>query len=142
MRAFVDTNVWVYAVDDAEPHKQALARAAVAPSQGTEVIVSAQVLGEFYVTVRRRFETTIPVDDAVALVDRLRQLTVVPIDGALAASAIASSEQWQVSYWDALILEAAAAADCDVLLSEDLAEGRRYGSVRVQNPFAPAAAVE
>ncbi len=102
---------------------------------GKDLVLSAQVLGEFYVTVRRKFAKTLPETEAVALVDRMRQLPVIPVDANLVASAIANSREWQISYWDALIVTAAETSGCDSVLSEDLADGRVYGSVRVQNPF-------
>ena len=137
-RYFVDTNVWVYAVDDSEPDKQARARTVVAPSPDKDIVVSAQVLGEFYVTVRRKLAETVPEPDATALVERMRRLAVVPIDGDLVSSAIANATAWQVSYWDALIIAAAEASGCDVVLSEDLGHGRTYGAVRAENPFIAA----
>ena len=127
--------MWVYAADDGEPDKQARAREVLSPSAERDLVVSAQVLGEFYVTVRRRFANALPEPDAIALVDRMRRLPVVPIDGDLVSAAIANAAAWQLSYWDALIVAAAEASDCSVLLTEDLGHGRTYGSVRVANPF-------
>jgi predicted nucleic acid-binding protein len=50
----------------------------------------------------------------------------------------------QLSFWDALILQAARDAGCAVLLSEDLAAGATLAGVRIVDPFAaepaPAAA--
>jgi len=40
-----------------------------------------------------------------------------------------------ISYWDAAIIEAARAADCDTVLSEDLQDGMDFGGVREFNPF-------
>ena len=134
-RLFVDTNVWVYAVDDGEPDKQAQARQVLEPTHGKDLVVSAQVLGEFYVTVRRKFAEKLSETEAVALVDRMRQLPVIPVDANLVAGAIANTRQWQISYWDALIVTAAETSGCDTVLSEDLADGQMYGSVRVENPF-------
>ncbi|HEY6058367.1 MAG TPA: PIN domain-containing protein [Candidatus Limnocylindrales bacterium] len=134
-RLFVDTNVWVCAVDDGEPAKQALARLVIAPAPEKDIVVSAQVLGEFFVTVRRRFAQALPERDAIALVDRMRRLPVVAIDGELVRMAIANADAWQLSYWDALIVAAAETSGCAAVLSEDLSHGRTYGSVRVENPF-------
>ena len=49
---------------------------------------------------------------------------------------LATSRSAQLSYWDALIVEAAAAAGCDRLLTEDLTHGATVRTVLVQNPFA------
>lgn len=129
------TNVWVYAVDDGEPEKQARAQQLLQPTKDTDLVVSAQVLGEFYVTVRRRLAETLSELDAAALVDRMRQLPVVPVDGNFVSPAIANAHEWQVTSWDALILTAAEASGCEMVLSEDLNDGQSYGSVRVENPF-------
>ena len=134
-RIFVDTNVWVYTVDQGEPDKQAQARLAVAPAPDMDVVVSAQVLGEFYVTVTRRLAVPLAAPEAAGLVDRMRGLSVVPIDSDLVAAALANARAWQTSYWDALILTAAETSGCDVVLSEDLSHDRVYGTVRVENPF-------
>lgn len=137
-RAFVDTNIWVYTVDDGEPDKQARAREVVKPAPGKDLVTSAQVLGEFYVTVRRKFPDAVPEHEAVALVDRLRKLPVVPVDAELVSVAIANARAWQLPYWDALIVSAAQTSGCDVVLSEDLAHGQNYGLIRVENPFLEA----
>jgi predicted nucleic acid-binding protein len=65
----------------------------------------------------------------------MRQLPVVAVDAHLVATAIARAGEWQLSYWDSLILAAAEASGCDRVLSEDMNHGQVYGSVRVENPF-------
>lgn len=57
-------------------------------------------------------------------------MTVPVLQAALAAKA-----RWQLSYWDAAIVEAARASGCDEVLSEDLNHGQDYAGVRVTNPF-------
>lgn len=133
-RTFVDTNVWVYAVDAAEPEKQARAKAVLADVDA-QYVVSAQVLGEFYVTVTRRFERSVSGPEAHRMVEQLRRLPVVAIDTDHVEQAIQGSEAWRISYWDALILAAAATAGCTRVLSEDLADGTTYGTVTVEDPF-------
>lgn len=132
---FVDTNVWVYAVDADEPAKQALARVVLDPARSGRLVTSAQVLGEFYVTVTRKFERAIAVDVADRMVERMARLPVVPIDADRVRAAIDAARTWGISYWDALILESARAAGCSRLLTEDLADGATYGGVVVENPF-------
>ena len=53
-RVFVDSNVWIYAVDADEPVKQPRARAVLDPPTSDTLVTSAQVLGEFYVTITRK----------------------------------------------------------------------------------------
>jgi len=50
-------------------------------------------------------------------------------------AALAARVRWQISYWDAAIIEAARASGCNEVLSEDLNHGQNYGGVRVSNPF-------
>jgi len=133
---FVDTNIWVYAVDTADPTKRRRALEAVAPGGGRDLVVSTQVLTELYAVVTRKLAVPVPPDDAEAMVRQLMALPVVAIDASLVASAVAGSREWQISIWDALIVRAAEVAGCRRVLSEDLADGRTYGSVIVENPLA------
>jgi predicted nucleic acid-binding protein len=135
---FVDTNVWVYAVDAADPAKRARALEVTAPAPDRDLVISTQVLTEFYAVVTRKLAVPLPVEDAEAMVRQLSVLPVVAIDRSLVVSAIAGSRAWQISIWDALILRAAEVAGCRRVLSEDLADGATYGSVVVENPFATA----
>ena len=41
----------------------------------------------------------------------------------------------EVSFWDALVIQAAQVAGAEILYSEDLSDGQRYGTVRVKNPL-------
>jgi predicted nucleic acid-binding protein len=109
-RAFVDTSVWVFAVDRDEPVKQARARSVLDPSTGTDLVVSAQVLGDFYVTVTRKLARAVAPDVAAGMVERMRRLPVVAIDADHVAAAIVGSLGVGISYWDALLIAAAALA--------------------------------
>lgn len=134
-RVFVDTNIWVYAVDTADPAKREQARAAIEPRPGIDIVISSQVLSEFYTVVTRKLAVPLPEAQAALMVARLAELPVVPIDAALVGSAIAASREWRISLWDALIIRAAEVAGCDVVLSEDLAAGATYGGITVANPL-------
>jgi len=133
---FVDTNIWVYAVDAADPVKRERALQAISPIPGRDLVVSTQVLTEFYALVTRKLAVPVPPDDADAMVRQLMALPVVAIDASLVAAAVTGSREWQISIWDALIVRAAEVAGCRRVLSEDLADGRTYGSIVVENPLA------
>jgi predicted nucleic acid-binding protein len=135
-RVFVDTNVWVYAVDSADQAKRARALALLGPEVDAVPVVSAQVLSEFYVVVTRKLAGPLPEDTAQAMVSEMARLPVVPLDADLVAAAVTGSREWGISLWDALIVRAAEVAGCRRLLTEDLAAGARYGTVTVENPFA------
>jgi predicted nucleic acid-binding protein len=134
-RTFVDTNILVYAVDDSEPEKQELARRSLGASRYGQVVLSTQILGEFYVTVTRKLAEPLPDAKASEALNWLGLLSVVSIDTTLVKSAIQVSRSAQLSYWDSLVLAAAARGGCQRLLSEDLDDGQQIGSVRVENPF-------
>jgi predicted nucleic acid-binding protein len=132
-RAFIDTNVLVYAVDQAATAKRERALAVL----GTvNPVLSAQVLSEFYWTVTRKLKRPLPADEARRQVGELARMIVMPITAPLVQAAIQTSQDHQLAYWDALIVEAAVTAGCKELLSEDLADGSVLRGVRVRNPFA------
>jgi predicted nucleic acid-binding protein len=137
VRTFVDTNVWVYAVDGAEPAKQQCAQSVLAMMDPSSAVVSAQVLNEYFVTVTRKLVEPLSQAEATAAVRGIADLEVVPITGSLVLRGIDRARDSDLSLWDALIVEAARAADCDVLLSEDLDADEDLGGVRVENPFVP-----
>ncbi len=134
-RVFVDTNVLVYLFDAAERKKQERA-AAVLSSESREIFVSTQVLQELYVALTRGPDPIASPEIAEQAVREATGYSIIQIDIPLVLSSIASSRQHQISFWDALIVRAAAQADCAVLLSEDLNDGQVIDGVRVENPFA------
>lgn len=137
--AFIDTNVFVYAVDRDEPVKREQALGLLGGSEPGSLVTSTQVLSEFFVVTTRKLATPLPVEQAALEVHRLAPLARVAIDRQLVREAVALCGAEQISYWDALIVRAAATAGCERLLSEDLGDGQVIGGVRVENPFAPPA---
>lgn len=135
-RAFLDTNVLVYAFDRDEPAKRSRARALLGSVAPDDIVVSAQVLGEFYWVVTHRLRTPVTPAIAAEAVSWIDAFQVVPIDRGLVGRAVGRSASTPLSYWDALIVEAALAARCTRLLTEDLAAGTRYDDLEVVNPFA------
>ncbi|MCC7241886.1 MAG: PIN domain-containing protein [Acidobacteria bacterium] len=134
-RTFVDTNVFVYAVDRHSAAKQKRAEA-VLEALGPSIVISSQVLQEFYVAVTRKLATPLPAKDAERHVHDLSGLDVVLIDVPIIRAAIVLSRDHHLSFWDALVIEAARVRGCSRLLSEDLQDGREFGRVRIENPFA------
>jgi predicted nucleic acid-binding protein len=133
-RTFVDTNVLVYALDDDEPAKRRRAET-VLGDLGGRFVVSAQVLSEYYVIVTRKLSMRVEPNAAARLVAELATQDIVPIDASLVRSAIETSQRSQISYWDALIVEAAATAGCERIVTEDLAHGAVIRGVQIVNPF-------
>jgi len=137
-RAFVDTNIWVYTVDAVDPVRRRRALEVVGPASAYELVLSTQVLAEFYAVVTRKLAVPLAPAAARALATQMASFTVVSVDAPLVLSAMEASVAWGISVWDALIIRAAEIAGCAVLLSEDLADDGSYGSVRVVNPLRGA----
>lgn len=136
-RVFVDTNVFVYARDASQGRKQEQARAWVeALWREQSGRTSVQVLNELYVTLTRKLRPGVPAADAWDDVEALLAWSPQPIDAELLAQARNIEQRYGLSWWDSLIVAAAALQDCDVLLSEDLQQGMRFGTVVVRSPFA------
>ena len=136
MRRFFDTNVLVYAQDRTEPAKRGVAQSLIAEAMDDdEFVVSTQVLVEFYAAVLRR--RLLGPERALALVRLWSDQDTVPHTSDLLLAGLELHQAHTLSIWDALIVEAAVEARCDVLLSEDLQDGRRFGELRIVNPFAP-----
>lgn len=133
-RQFIDTNIWVYAVDDADEVKRRHARELLGSIE--QPVVSAQVLNEFYVVATRKLDRLLPEALAAAAVADMAKLLVVPVDRHLVREAIALSRSHQLSLWDAAIVGAARSASCAELITEDLQDGRAFEGVVVRNPFA------
>lgn len=135
-RVFLDTNVLVYVFDHDTPVKRERAKRILEGATPGEVLVtSTQVLQEFYVTVTRKLKRPVPDADALAAVRGFSQLSMVQIDSPMIHGAIEFSQQKRISFWDALIVQAALEAGCDRLLTEDLHTGCEIGRLRIENPF-------
>jgi predicted nucleic acid-binding protein len=111
----------------------------LAPSPGSDFVVSTQARIEFYVVVTRKLAAPVSGEAAQAMVDEIARLPVVPADSQLVVAAMAGSREWGISLSDALIVRGAEVSGCDLDLSEDLTHGGVYGSVRVENPFLAGA---
>lgn len=133
---FLDTNVLVYRFDDDAPGKQRLAREAyvAAVSSGT-ALISTQVLQEFYVTLSWKFAKRVEADVVLGATKLLAELPMVQLTPELILAAIAKHRRHALSFWDALIVQAAIAGRATRILSEDLQHGLQIEGVRVVNPF-------
>lgn len=134
MTRFVDTNVLLYAISvSGEAEKQSIALAIL---DQDDLLLSVQVLQEFYVQATRASRPdAITHEQAVSLIESWLRFGVVETNVPLVQNALATAARWQISYWDAAIVEAARVGGCQVLLSEDLQAGMNFAGVVVDNPF-------
>lgn len=134
-RVFVDTNVFTYLFDSSELDKQKLAERTLS-EETREIFVSTQVLQELYVSLTKGKTPITTSEVAEQAVQETAKYSIVHIDPELVFSAIQAARKHKISFWDALIVCAAARADCDSVLSEDLNAGQLLEGVRIENPFA------
>ena len=118
--------------DPAEADKTAGARELL---QG-RLVLSVQVLQEFYYQVTRSKRTgSLSHDQAASLVTAWLRFPVQEQTVPLMRAAIDLSHRFQISYWDAAIIEAARLQHCTTVLSEDLSHGQNYDGIRDVYPF-------
>jgi predicted nucleic acid-binding protein len=132
---FVDTSVLLHAISR-HPDEQGKAERAREALSARDVGLSVQVLQEFYVQATRASRTdALGHDQARDLVESFTRFPVVGTSTGLVRAAMATRQRFQLSYWDAAIIEAARSLGCEVVLSEDFGHGQDYGGVRAENPF-------
>jgi predicted nucleic acid-binding protein len=134
-RAFLDTNVLVYAdYADAGP-KRAKAQALVVAALATgDAVISTQVLQEYFAVATRKL--SVAAEAAQKKVEVLAALVAIRIDADHVIESIKLHRLYNLSFWDALIVHAARRAGCDRLLTEDLQAGQRIEGVEIVDPFA------
>lgn len=132
---FVDTNVLLYSVSG-DPAESVQAGVAAELLRHADLALSAQVLQEFYVQATHpRRPDALSSEDALALIRTWLRYPVQETTAELVQAAVTCSQRWQISYWDAAVVEAARALGCNRLLTEDLNHGQEFGGVVVVNPF-------
>ncbi len=132
---FIDTNVLLYAIStvEEEERKAEIARAVL---KRADLALSVQVLQEFYVQATRSTKRDrITHEQAAKLIESWLRFKVREVDVAVMHAALRTTQRFQISYWDAAIVEAARSLGCRQVLSEDLNDGQDFGGVVVRDPF-------
>ena len=137
-KVFLDTNVFIYSVDSSPNHKEKpdIARQIVTQHirSGTGVI-SIQVLQEFYQVSTWKIQVPLSTEDALEYLHYMSVLETVHPDLNMLVSAVYLHKRLKLSFWDGLIVQAAAAANCSLLLTEDLQDELHVGDLIIKNPF-------
>jgi predicted nucleic acid-binding protein len=140
---FVDTNIFVYAREPGEPDKRARAR------EWLEILwrdqrgrTSIQVLNEYYSLLTQRAKFRASRDIAWGDICELLEWNPQQLNGELLRQAYEIEGRYRLNWWDCLIVAAAQAQGCALLLTEDLQDKANYGGVTVRNPFTLAVAEE
>ena len=131
---FVDTNVLIYAFDNAGREKAsdcgAVASGTLEEPPGPDHF---QVLQEFYVNVARKWPHAR--EEARAEVRNLMAWAPIAMDSALLERSWKIQDRYKLSFWDAAIVAAAKASSSRYLLTEDLQADQNLDGVIVINPF-------
>jgi predicted nucleic acid-binding protein len=97
-------------------------------------MISVQVLREFY-SASLRLSRPLSEEQAQEMVGYFSTFRTLAEDAGMVLGAIRHSREYMLSFWDALIVEAALVGGADRLLTEDLQHGQEIEGLRVENPF-------
>lgn len=135
---FVDTNVLLYASDPSQGRKHDVAKMLVEDLWNSRTgVISTQVLQEFCFNLRRKLGNPISIADTAKRVRDYLTWQMVTNVAEYTISVLEIEVKHRISFWDALIVNAAQTAGCTILYSEDMNHGQIFDSVRVVNPFLP-----
>ncbi|HEY3973044.1 MAG TPA: PIN domain-containing protein [Candidatus Sulfotelmatobacter sp.] len=133
-RSFFDTNVLIYADDEADPSKQKRAINLVAEHRRARTgVVSLQVLQEYFVTATRKLN----IDPRIARrkVELIAEFDVASPEVTDVLAAIDLHRLHGFSFWDALVIRTAKQTGCSVLYTEDMQDTREIDGLQIINPF-------
>ncbi len=139
-KVFLDTNVFIYSVDSSPPHKEKadIARQIVKQHIKSRTgVISIQVLQEFYQISTQKIQVPLSTEDALEYLHYMAVLETVHPDFNMLIAAVYLHKRLKLSFWDGLIVQAAAATNCSFLLTEDLQDGLHVGDLIIKNPFIP-----
>ncbi|MBM4041038.1 MAG: PIN domain-containing protein [Planctomycetes bacterium] len=134
-KVFVDTNLIIYSIDEGEPEKRDKCRRLLRSlAEDGAGVISTQVLQETYSVATRKLR--IEPFEARAIVQRLEASSeIILLTPPIIFQAIDCSILNTISFWDALLVAAAASARCEKLWTEDLPDGQTLLGVRIENPL-------
>lgn len=137
-KAFVDTNVLIYAHDVDAKSKHEVAKKVLRELWGERNgVLSTQVLQEFYVNVTRKIPHPLSKEAARLLVSTY-VIWCGETTHAEISTAFRIEDEYRMGFWDALIVASALKSGAHRILTEDLNAGQRIAGIRIENPFATA----
>lgn len=133
---FVDTNILLYAHDRSAGLRHERARGLVERLWTSgEGVLSTQVLQELCINLRRKIARPLPAEEIRQIIQDYLSWEIVVNSPRSVLHALDIELRYQISFWDALVLQAAEGSGAAILYSEDLAAGQKYGAVQVVNPL-------
>jgi len=133
---FIDTNVLVYAYDKDEKIKNTIAKKLLIDCwENKSGIISTQVLQEFYVTVTTKLSKNLSINEARELITDFLAWQIEQVNPQDILEATVFQERYKYSFWDSLIIILAQKSGAEILYSEDLQDGQKFGNLIIKNPF-------
>ncbi|MCX5842573.1 MAG: PIN domain-containing protein [Deltaproteobacteria bacterium] len=135
-RAFVDTNIFVYAsLEEKQQGDKRDKSIALLQSLSDKVVyINTQVLHEIYSVMLRHGIDEKEIQDKLSVIIRETKLSVIRLKTVKRCWDM--RQKYKYSYWDCLILASALENDCAVVYSEDMQHNQIIGqSLRIINPF-------
>jgi len=129
-RAFIDTNVFVYALAQGDLRSEAARKIVTVGG-----VTSVQVLNEFVSVSRRKLGLSWTDIAAEIELIKLSVASIVPLTTNIHDDAREIAGRYKIAFYDALLIAAAVAGKCNTLFTEDLQNGAVMGSVIIRNPF-------
>jgi len=139
LAAFLDTNILIYSISASEEPLEFTKKSLAADllQRRNDLVLSTQVLQEFYVQVTRASRPgALSHELACEFIESWKRFQIVPVTADLVDRALLIRRETGFQYWDCAIIAAAQIAGCDTLLTEDMQEGRILGDVTLSNPFS------
>ena len=134
--SFVDTNIFLYGLVDDDPRRSPIAQALIRRLVAKGALrTSTQVLQELYVNLVRKVRGGRSPDRALRYLDEIAQSPVWVNEYSDVRRAVQLTTEVNLSFWDALIVVAAANSGAKRLYSEDMQDGQVILGVRIVNPF-------
>ncbi|MGC8640578.1 MAG: PIN domain-containing protein [Isosphaeraceae bacterium] len=136
--ALVGTNILIYAADPAAGDKRDVALGLIEQlTLRGELVVSAQVLNEFYhAATRTNKPPALSHEEASQTIQDLANAALVlPLTVSVTLRALDAITRTSLSFWDALIWAAARENSVPLVYTEDFQHGRDIDGVRFVNPF-------
>lgn len=133
-RFTLDTNILIYAVDAREGYKREFATRIIEAAIGLDCPLALQAVGEFYVAATGKLKLG-AIDAAARAAQLIAGFDTFGYSVHAVRAALEEAPKGRFSYWDSVLLASAAEAGCTTIFSEDMADGARFGSIAVVNPF-------
>ena len=143
-RVFIDTNILLYALTEPKekdkekdlPKRVKSLELLTKLYNEDDIVVSVQVLNELHFNMVRKFK----IDDDIAFKSIQENVFTIASVETLTAQTYTKAfqirKQYNISYWDSLVVVSALESDCIKLYSEDMQEGLVVdGVLNIINPF-------